>query len=984
MLRFKLSKRSASISFMLLTLMLLLASSVDAKQFVTIERINVTSIGQQAGGGQRPVVSGNGRFVAFWSDSNILVPGDANNAPDIFVRDRQTNQLKIASVASGGTTQANALSFAEIDISTGGNLVVFASDASNLVANDTNGVTDVFIYDVGVNQTARVSLANGGVQANGRSYRPVISGNGLLVAFRSEATNLVPNDNNNQADIFIYDRVVNQIAQVNLSSGGAQSNSEDSTSGIAINEDGKFVAFESRGSNLVTGDTNGAADIFVRDRATGKTIRVSVSSNGGQGNGASTLPSISANGRYVAFMSSASNLVADDSNNASDVFIHDRDTDNDGIFDEEGQTSTVRVSVSSDGAQANGSSTAPSISGDGRYITFWSAATNLVNNDTNGVGDIFLHDTKLGITTRVSVGRNGEQANGFSAFFSSISNDARFVAFESLATNIVPNDTNGAGDIFLAQAGPSAPTELVAQGISTSQINLTWKDNANDETRYIVERSSNNGQTWTVIAPNLPPNTKSYSDTSLGTCDDFSYRVFAQNAVAKSLPSNVATASTLGCPPGAFNLLNPTPGSYVINPANLNKLTWSASTEADTFAIQLERTVGEVEVLVDTTVTAAAACVDTVCSYTVDDTLKAELVNGVYSWSVVATNEIGDTEASNSPATFEVDDTQPPRAFSLLNPVSGSLIRSTTNFNDFTWDNNLDAATYNFLLLKGSNNPQIRALGIVRDLNGLTPEADADALACTDATCTFTIDETLEGELTTGTYMWTVIAVSPGGGEKEAVNAPFLFSINTEDIELLTNTSFEIDANGDKIPDGWTGKKLTGDKRKCNKDGKVVSLTGECAFGFKGNANEGSRLQQKPDVSALGLTTGDVLTLTAFVQGKKHTANGGVIQIKVVYENSGLSPDKVKLIPAAGTYAYDDLSSSLTIDGAVASIKVVLAYSGKSGKMNVDDVTLTLKGQGAVRQSSGDSALTDTRGEVLPLPMPQTEDEALSGLTGSN
>ena len=161
----------------------------------------------------------------------------------------------------------------------------------------------------------------------------------------------------------------------------------------------------------------------------GNTTRVSVASDGTQSNNSSYNPSISANGRYVAFESEATNLVRGDTNNFRDIFVHDRQT---------GQT--TRVSVASDGTQANGHSYDPSISADGRYVAFASLANNLVSGDTNDQQDIFVHDRQTGQTTRVSVASDGTQASGHS-FNPSISADGRYVAFVSSASNLVGGDT---------------------------------------------------------------------------------------------------------------------------------------------------------------------------------------------------------------------------------------------------------------------------------------------------------------------------------------------------------------------------------------------------------------------------------------------------------------------------------------------------------------------------------------------------------------
>jgi len=200
----------------------------------------------------------------------------------------------------------------------------------------------------------------------------------------------------------------------------------------SLSADGRYVAFGSNASNLVVGDTNGVTDVFVRDRGTGETTRVSVDSAGVEGNHDSHFPSISADGRYVAFMSLASNLVAGDASGTIwQIFVHDRVT-----------SETTRVSVDSAGVEANDQRLEPSISADGRYVYFYSYASNLVVSDANGACDVFVHDRVTGETTRVSVDSAGVEANGGSEQ-ASVSADGRYVTFCSYASNLVVGDTNG-------------------------------------------------------------------------------------------------------------------------------------------------------------------------------------------------------------------------------------------------------------------------------------------------------------------------------------------------------------------------------------------------------------------------------------------------------------------------------------------------------------------------------------------------------------
>ncbi|CAN5754431.1 PD40 domain-containing protein [soil metagenome] len=336
-----------------------------------------------------------------------------------------------ASVRSNGG-EANGLSGGAA-LSATGRFVAFDSIAANLVPGDTNGEFDVFVRDRKLDRTNRVSVRSSGGQGNGGSFQPAISAGGRFVAFPSSATNLVQGDTNDADDVFVHDRTTGKTRRLSLRSNGTQTN--DASSQPALSASGRFVAFVSLATNLVPGDANGVEDIFVHDRRTGTTRRVSVGA-AGQADGPSTGPSISAGGRFVAFSSDATNLVANDTNGVADVFVHDRRTGK-----------TRRVSVGAAG-QADGSSAGAAISGDGRFVAFASLASDLVADDTNDERDIFVRDRKARTTRRVSVGAAG-QADDRSQSVIEISGDGRYVAFPSDATNLVSNDTNGLRDIFV-------------------------------------------------------------------------------------------------------------------------------------------------------------------------------------------------------------------------------------------------------------------------------------------------------------------------------------------------------------------------------------------------------------------------------------------------------------------------------------------------------------------------------------------------------
>ncbi|MEU5583238.1 RICIN domain-containing protein [Streptomyces huasconensis] len=340
-------------------------------------------------------------------------------------------------VASGGAqTSMQSMDSAPV-LSGDGRYAAFTSDAASLVPGDKNLAPDVFVRDRSAGTTERVSLTDGDTESDPAEWsdEPSISGDGRYVAFESVARALVNGDTNNQRDVFVRDRVAGTTQRVSVATNGTQGNSWSFAPSVSA--DGRYVAFTSGASNLVAGDTNGADDVFVHDRQTRTTQRVSVAGGGAQGNAESTTPSLSADGRHVAFTSAASNLVAGDTNGAEDVFVRDL-----------GSGTTQRVSVTGAGAQGDRGSSWPSLSADGRHVAFSSSAANLVSGDTNGRIDVYVRDRQAGTTQRVSVADNGTQGDGHSGG-ASVSADGRHVAFSSSATNLIARDANAVGDVFV-------------------------------------------------------------------------------------------------------------------------------------------------------------------------------------------------------------------------------------------------------------------------------------------------------------------------------------------------------------------------------------------------------------------------------------------------------------------------------------------------------------------------------------------------------
>ncbi len=320
--------------------------------------------------------------AVWWPSSRApsnWVPGDTNFAGDVFVRDLVAGTIRCVSVTPAGVPANRGGSIPVI--SANGRFVAFFSNSTDLVTGGGNFEDHVFVRDLQAGTTEQVDVSSSGEPSNGfvGGFPLGISADGRFVVFDSTGTNLVPEGSGNQ-EVYLRDRKNHTTEIVSLGRRGAFG--DRGAYGPAISGNGRYVAFTSTSTNLVRGDTNDVDDIFVRDRQSGTTKRVSLSTTGRQGDGASNSPTFSPGGRFIAFVSRATNLVAGDTNSASDVFLHDSKTG-----------TTRRVSVATDGSQgdANSSfSTPAAVSAQGRVVAFSSDATNLVPHDGNLRSDVFV------------------------------------------------------------------------------------------------------------------------------------------------------------------------------------------------------------------------------------------------------------------------------------------------------------------------------------------------------------------------------------------------------------------------------------------------------------------------------------------------------------------------------------------------------------------------------------------------------------------
>jgi Tol biopolymer transport system component len=375
----------------------------------------------------------------------------------VFVRSSESAMAKRLtqrlSVGPGGV-QAIGGGSANVDVSPDGRYVGFDDYASNLIApgTDTNSRRDIFVRDRATGVNERVNLGPLGVQADQDSDLNAMSADGRFVVFTTFATNLWTGaDANGVTDVFLRDRQTNTTERISVRPGNLAT-SEESTGG-SISADGRYVGFESDSSGLIGApfDLNGQPDAFVRDRQTGLNEIVSLGPADVQGNNFSGGTVLSADGRFAAFYSMANNLVAPgtDTNGLQDTFVRDRCVANGAAVP--GCTAATTRITGPGGLEANGATFPTSISADGRYVVVLSSASNLLGPglDTNGVQDVYVHDRETGVNQLVSAGPGGLQGNG-NAFGGVISPEGRYVAFTSQATNLLGGgDGNANTDVFV-------------------------------------------------------------------------------------------------------------------------------------------------------------------------------------------------------------------------------------------------------------------------------------------------------------------------------------------------------------------------------------------------------------------------------------------------------------------------------------------------------------------------------------------------------
>ncbi|MCB9420228.1 MAG: PD40 domain-containing protein [Ardenticatenaceae bacterium] len=450
----------------------------------TTTRLSVSSSGTEANAAStESAVSADGRFVAFTSSATNLVSGVSGF--QVYLRDRDSDADNVFDEPGGVSTtlismndagNAANITAAAPAISADGRYVAFASSATNLHPNATDTADDIFVRDRQTGTTMHVSKSSAGVDANQQCGSPAISADGRYVVFHSWADNLTPLDTNGWPDVFLHDRDVDndgifdepgQVLTRRISVGMGSTNTDHRSDSPVISADGSTIVFASMASNLVPGDTASSWDVFISDISGSNIQRISVSTSGGQADGASGNAvaykiGVSSNGRFITFESAATNLVSPATDGLNNIFRYDRDSDGNGIFDEPGGTAMRRVSVPFSGTQINDHAFYPSISGDGRYIAYQSAASNIVNLPNNFTADVYVYDATTGTTRLASVASEGWQGN-FDSIQPALDGSGQQAFFTSRATNFVGliGDTNDVYDVFVNTAENFDPPPLV-------------------------------------------------------------------------------------------------------------------------------------------------------------------------------------------------------------------------------------------------------------------------------------------------------------------------------------------------------------------------------------------------------------------------------------------------------------------------------------------------------------------------------------------